>query len=75
MTATAGGTRRTAMLEFWETLGARLPELGFEVNHIFVDGNEAAIEWKDWGANENGDRYESWGVTRMRVTSSDVVYG
>lgn len=60
------------MLEFWETLGAKLPALGFEVVHIFVHGNEAATEWKDWGANENGDRYESWGVTRMSLEGGKV---
>ena len=60
------------MLEFWETLGGALPDLGFEIVQIFVDGNEAAAEWRDWGANENGDRFESWGVTRMSLENGKV---
>ena len=60
------------MQEFWELLGAKLPELGFEVTRIFVSGDEAAVEWRDWGANQEGKRYESWGITRMSLEDGKV---
>jgi ketosteroid isomerase-like protein len=60
------------MREFWERLGAKLPELGFAVDRVFVDGDEAAVEWHDWGTNEHGVSYESWGVTRMTLEDGKV---
>lgn len=60
------------MREFWQRLGAKLPELGFETVLIFVEGDELAIEWRDWGRNEAGKTYESWGVTRMTLEDGRV---
>lgn len=58
--------------DFWNTLGAKLPELGFAVDRVFVDGDEAAIEWRDWGTNHDGVSYESWGITRMTLEGGKV---
>lgn len=58
--------------EFWNKLGSILPELNFAVDHVFVRGDEAAIEWHDWGTNNDGVSYESWGVTRMKLDGGKV---
>ena len=60
------------MLDFWNRLGAKLPELGFEVVRVFVDGDEAAVEWRDWGKNLEGASYKSWGITRMTLEGGKV---
>lgn len=58
--------------EFWLRLGSALPELEFVVDRVFVQGDDAAIEWRDWGTNTRGVSYESWGVTRMTLRGGKV---
>jgi len=60
------------MREFWDLLGSALPELGFELTQIFVAGDEVAAEWRDWGTNQAGEHYESWGITRMTLEGGKV---
>ena len=57
---------------FWEKLGSKLPEVGFEIVELFVEGEEAAVEWRDWGTNEKGLSFTSWGVTRFSFVDGKV---
>lgn len=57
---------------FWEKLGSKLPDMGFEIAVLFVEGDEAAVEWRDWGVNPEGAKFESWGVTRFTFVDGKV---
>lgn len=58
---------------YMEWAGTQLPELTFNVRHIIVDGEYAAVTWDEIGRTRRGEAWSAIGVDVHRVVDGKIV--
>jgi ketosteroid isomerase-like protein len=61
------------ILKFFKILFRQYPELSFQVQNIIIEGNRAAVHWKNRGISRKGDHYENEGVTLFVEESAGLI--
>ena len=54
---------RERIVRFFKILFRQYPELSFQIQRSIIEGNRAAVQWKNRGKNRRGEGYENEGVT------------
>ena len=60
---------RERILKFFKILFRQYPQLSFEVQSTIIEGERAAVHWKNEGISRKGEPYENEGVTLFGVES------
>ena len=54
---------KKSVIRFFKILFRQYPELIFKVQSTIIEGQNAAVHWKNNGINRKGETYENEGVT------------
>lgn len=57
---------KTSVIRFFKILFRQYPELSFEIQDTIIEGQKAAVHWKNKGFSRRGETYENEGITIFR---------
>jgi ketosteroid isomerase-like protein len=60
--------------KFFGILARQYPQLVFDLQKIIVQGDHAAVHWKNRGVNRRQEPYENEGVTIMEFKDSKISF-
>jgi ketosteroid isomerase-like protein len=60
---------KTRVIRFFNILFRRYPELFFRVRDTIIEGQKAAVHWKNSGVSRKGEIYENEGITLFKEGS------
>lgn len=63
-----------AIERFLKILLRRFPRLVFRPGRTIVEGDRAAVEWENEGADRKGEPYRNAGVTILELRDGRIVY-
>lgn len=66
-----GGDR---IVRFFKILFRQYPELSFQIQRTVIEGDRAAVHWKNHGKNRKGEDYENEGVTIFEGDQGVIVF-
>ncbi len=65
---------RARILRFFTILFRQYPKLAFDIQRRIVEGDTAAVQWKNHGLNRRNEPYENEGVTILEMEEAGVVF-
>lgn len=65
---------RERILKFFNLLFRQYSQLNFQIQKIIIQGNNAAVHWRNQGVTRKNEAYENEGVTLMEFRDRKVSY-
>ena len=64
---------KTSVIRFFKILFRQYPELLFKIQSTIIEGQKAAVHWKNKGLSRRGETYENEGVTIFREETNGLI--